>query len=207
MNSRVYQENIGVQIDEAIAASPLSQAVIELMSDKKEENELIKTPTELLSELDNIAVTKLNINTSKLKLWPKSASHLTRKINGIKINLREKGIEITLGKDQGRRNITIRKVPSLPSLPSNTPELSTKQEETMDSKINNEQVSSKVASNENGEKQAQNPSLDGMDSKDGNLQTSREEEEKKEEDYEKQTIEESREEKWRREQEEIAKWG
>ena len=31
---RVYQENIGVQVDEAIASSPLSMAVIELMTDK-----------------------------------------------------------------------------------------------------------------------------------------------------------------------------
>ena len=28
---RVYQDNIGVQIDEAIEASPLSMAVVELM--------------------------------------------------------------------------------------------------------------------------------------------------------------------------------
>ena len=31
---RVYQENIGVQIDEAIDSSPLSQAVIEFMSEE-----------------------------------------------------------------------------------------------------------------------------------------------------------------------------
>ncbi len=31
---RVYQENIGVQIDEAIESSPLSQAVIEFMSEE-----------------------------------------------------------------------------------------------------------------------------------------------------------------------------
>ena len=46
---RVYQENIGVQIDEAIAASPLSQAVIELMSDKKEENESSSTTSKYRS--------------------------------------------------------------------------------------------------------------------------------------------------------------
>ena len=34
---RVYQENIEVQVDEAIAASPLSQAVIELMTMIKKE--------------------------------------------------------------------------------------------------------------------------------------------------------------------------
>ena len=32
---RVYQDNIGVQIDEAIQASPLSMAVIELMDEQR----------------------------------------------------------------------------------------------------------------------------------------------------------------------------
>ena len=127
---RVYQENIGVQIDEAIESSLLSQAIIELMNNSEiEENELTKTPTELYTELENIAVNKLYIDPLKIKSWPKSVSHLTRKINGIKTNLREKGIEITLGKDQGRRIITIRKVLSLPSMSSSNTESSTKQEE------------------------------------------------------------------------------
>ena len=32
---RVYQDNIGVQIDEAIQANPLSMAVVELMDNKE----------------------------------------------------------------------------------------------------------------------------------------------------------------------------
>ena len=63
----------------------------------------------------------------------------------------------------------------------------------MDNKSNNEQMPSKVPSNENGGKQAQNQNLDSKDSKDGNLQTCKEEEAKNN-DYEKQTIEESTEE-------------
>jgi hypothetical protein len=54
-----------------------------------------------------------------------------------------------------------------------------------------------MPSNEIGENQAQKTTLDGIDGIDSNLQTNKEEVIEKE----------SREEKYRREQEEIAKWG
>jgi hypothetical protein len=66
----------------------------------------------------------------------------------------------------------------MPSMPSNTTKSSTKQEEKMDSNSNNEKLPSKVPSPENTENQAQNPNLDGMDSKDGTLLTDKEEEDK-----------------------------
>jgi len=210
---RVYQDNIGVQIDEAIESSLLSQTIIEFMSeeivigtDEATGNDIKSTraaagggewkgtPTELHTEL-NIAIGKLNIHVSRSKLWPKSASALTRKINGVKTNLREKGFEITLGKDEkGKRYITISKMPSILSMSSRTPDSSTKSEEKFDSKSDNEQM----PSNEIGENQAQKTTLDGIDGIDSNLQTNKEE----------VIIEkESGEEKYRREQEEIAKWG
>ncbi len=203
---RVYQENIGIQIDEAIESSPLSQAVLEFMNEeivigtdeatgndiKNTREEWTGTPTELHTELQNIAIGKLNLSVSKIKSWPKIASHLTRRINGIKTNLREKGIEITVGKKQGKRTITLCKVSSLSSTVSNTSESSTNQEEKMDSKSNNEQVLSKMPSTVNTEKQAQTPDLDSKDSKDSNLQLDKEEE--------------SPEEKYWREQEEQKKW-
>ena len=208
---RVYQENIGVQIDEAIESSPLSQTIIELMSeeitttDTDTEGQPIKklrevwtgSPTNLYTELQNIAIGKLNLSLPKIKSWPKSASHLTRRINGIKTNLREKGIEITVGKEQGKRIITISKVPSPASMTSNTSESSTKQEEQMDGKSNNEQMLSTVLSNEIGEKQVQNPTMDSKDSMDINMQTNKEEKEVKKE---------FREEKYLREQEEQKNW-
>ncbi|HTH22291.1 MAG TPA: hypothetical protein VL854_08750 [Nitrososphaeraceae archaeon] len=50
------------------------------------------------------------MNTSKIKEWPKAVNVLTRRINGIKTNLRQKGIEITIGIDEkGDRIITIQK--------------------------------------------------------------------------------------------------
>jgi hypothetical protein len=242
---RVYQENIGIQIDEAIQASPLSQAVIEFMSeeiitiDEETEEQITKSrevwtgsPTDLHTELQNIAIGKLNLIVSKIKAWPKSASYLTRRINGIKTNLREKGIEITVGRDEkGKRTITVCKVPSMPYMSSNTTISSTNQEEKIDSKSNNEQV----PSNENGENQAQKSNLDSMYGIDGTLQTgnkdSKEKEKKdfmminhlvkaesaeeeqykinvqsnsKKKDKEQRGL--SREVKWLREKEEIAKW-
>jgi hypothetical protein len=168
---RVYQNNIGIQIDEAIAASPLSQAIMELMNDKNDE--LTKTPTDLHSELETIAITKLNMNTAKIKSWPKSPSYLSRRLNGIKTNLREKGIEITIGnKDsQDKRLITICKVPSVASMPSKTDKSSTNQSQKIDGTENIDKVPSKVPSTNTSENQAQNPSLDSIDSIDGTLQT------------------------------------
>ena len=114
-----------------------------------DKNEITKSPTEMLIELQNIALDKLNLNISKIKSFPKTPSHLTRRINGIRTNLREKGIEITIGKEMGQRIITIRKILSMPSMPSKTQDPSTKQEKNMDSKSNNQQkMSSKMPSNE-----------------------------------------------------------
>jgi hypothetical protein len=84
---RVYQDNIGVQIDEAIESSPLSQTIIEFMTeeivigtDEATGNDIKSTravagggewkgtPTELHTELQNIAIGKLNINVTRSKL-------------------------------------------------------------------------------------------------------------------------------------------
>ncbi len=127
---RVYQENIGVQVDEAISTSPLSMAIVELMKENeidedtgihiKEIEELNDTATELSQKLNDIAETKLKFPIQRMNSWPKSPSHLSRRLNEIKTNLREKGIEIETGKKDanGNRKITIRKVSSMPSMPS-----------------------------------------------------------------------------------------
>ncbi len=194
----VYAENIGVQVDEAIESSPLSQAVIEFMSEEivigielgtNKEIKIIReewtgTPTELHTMLQNIVIAKLNLIVSKSKSWPKSASALTRKINSVKTNLREKGIEIILGRDEkGNRTITISKMPSMPSKLSKTTESSTNQQQKIDSKYDNEQMPSKMPSNENEQIQAQKSTLDGIDSTDSNLQASKEDEQEERKEY------------------------
>jgi hypothetical protein len=113
---RVYQDNINIQIDEAIQASPLSMAVVELMDNGKEDedSELIGTSTELLLELNEIAETKLKIDIKKISFWPKSPNQLSRRLNEIKTNLREKGIVIENYRDKkGHRKIKIHKVSSI----------------------------------------------------------------------------------------------
>ena len=168
---RVYQENIGVQVDEAIASSPLSMAVIELMTDRTSTSPWTGTPTELFEILNEIAETTLKINTSKIKVWPKSTSYLSRRLNSIRTNLREKGIEIKTGdKDsQDKRLITISKVPSVASVPSKPDNLSTNQPEKVDGTENNDNVPSKVPSTNNEEIQAQNTDSRQHDSIDGTL--------------------------------------
>ena len=53
---RIYQDNISIQIDEAIQANPLSMTVVELINTT---NKMDKTPTELYLELSEILL-KLN---------------------------------------------------------------------------------------------------------------------------------------------------
>jgi hypothetical protein len=125
---RVYQDNISLQIDEAIQANPLAQAIIELMADeiikdektgeeidtKPKEEPLTMTPTNLHRELENIALTKLNLNVSKIKSWPKSPNQLSRRLTEAQTTLREKGIIIERYKDEkGHRKIKICKVSSI----------------------------------------------------------------------------------------------
>jgi hypothetical protein len=125
---RVYQDNINLQIDEAIQANPLAQAIIELMADeiikdektgveigtKPKEESLTMTPTNLHRELENIAITKLNLNVSKIKSWPKTPNQLSRRLTEAQTTLREKGVIIERYKDEkGHRKIKICKASSI----------------------------------------------------------------------------------------------
>jgi hypothetical protein len=113
---RVYQENIGLQIDEAIAASPLSLAVVELMNSVEDDELWSGTATELSEVLNDIAETRLKISIQKIQSWPKSPNYLSRRLKEVKTNLREKGIIIERHKDEkDNRLIKIRKVSSIPS--------------------------------------------------------------------------------------------
>ena len=177
---RVYQDNIGVQIDEAIQASPLSMAVVELMTDEiikdekteeeigiKPKEPLTMTPTDLHIELENIAVTKLNLSVSKIKSWPKSSNQLSRRLNEIKTNLREKGIVVERYKDEKSiRKIKICRVSSTSPYrqePQNQPQNPNKfLDDTFDDRNN-------VSSNNNIENQAQNNDFGRYDSIDDTL--------------------------------------
>jgi len=114
---KAYFDNINIQIDEAIEASPTSIAIIYLL----EKNESwIGTATELKTKLDEIAVEDMKISIEKNSSWAKSPNKLSSRLNEIKTNLREKGIEIEKYKENGKRMIKITKASSLPS---NRPEI------------------------------------------------------------------------------------
>ena len=178
---RVYQDNINVQIDEAIAASALSLTIIEFMiQETAEETEEIRfkdewsgTPGELLTQLDFIAENTLKINISKIKSWPKSPTYLSRRLNEEKTNLREKGFLIETGKKdkKGNRIIEIRKVASIASIASNDDKSSINLDEKFDGTENNDNVVSKVASKENNKNQAQNQDFGRYGAMDATLHT------------------------------------
>jgi hypothetical protein len=108
-----YYRNIDLQVEEAIAANPVGMAIAKFV----ENNQTWEgTATELLSELEGVAA-ELKINTHG-KSWPKSANSLSRKVNLIKTNLREIGIQLDkcyLDENKKSRGIKIRKISSEPS--------------------------------------------------------------------------------------------
>jgi hypothetical protein len=94
-----YFENQKLQTIEALEAQPIGTAVMKLM-----ENGDTWGPTSLgalLERLEGVAV-ELKIST-KSKGWPKSTNYLSRRLNEVKTNLREIGIEVKLDTD-GRTN-------------------------------------------------------------------------------------------------------
>jgi hypothetical protein len=113
-----YYRNIKLQTEEAISANLLGNIMIQFMQDKAE---WTGTATELHMDLQEKAAT-LNINIHD-KSWPKSANSLSRKLNLIKTNLREIGIELDkcyLDENKKSRGIKICKISSEPSEPSET---------------------------------------------------------------------------------------
>lgn len=142
-------------------------AVVELIDNKEEE--WIGTATELSVELNEIAETKLKINIQKIKSWPKSPNQLSRRLNEIKTNLREKGIAIERYKDEkGVRKIKIRKVSSIPSYRQELENQAQKPNKTSDDTFDNTVSLSSTYRDKN---QAQNNGFGRFDSIDDTLHT------------------------------------
>ena len=166
---RVYQNNIGVQIDEAIAASPLSIAVVELMN-SIEDGLWSGTATELSEVLNDIAETKLKISIQKIQSWPKSPNYLSRRLNEVKTNLREKGIVIERYKDEkDNRLIKIRKVSSIPSYRLEYEIQAQNDSKTVDDTFDDTQS---ISSENKKENQAQKTDIRRYDDTDDTLQAS-----------------------------------
>lgn len=93
-----YEENVQNQHEEAISASPIAQAVIELM---KGRTFLESTPSDLLTDLNRIA-RDLSIDT-KMKIWPRDSNWLWRRLIVVRNNLQAIGVEIErLGRGRSR---------------------------------------------------------------------------------------------------------
>jgi len=84
-----YRNNIKVQHQEAVDASPVAQAIEILM---KEKDVWSNTPTELFNVIKGIAE-EYRIDF-KSELWPKSASWVWRRITPVIPNLRARGIKV-----------------------------------------------------------------------------------------------------------------
>jgi hypothetical protein len=85
-----YEDNIAHQNEEALNASLIGGAIINLMENEPLENgEWTDTPTEFLNTL-NVAAIRLGIDV-KAKAWPKNSHWVTRRANEIKTNLGRAG--------------------------------------------------------------------------------------------------------------------
>ena len=167
---RVYQNNIGIQIDEAIAASPLSIAVVELMNSIEDDELWSGTATELSDKLNDIAETKLKISIQKIQSWPKSPNYLSRRLNEVKTNLREKGIVIERHKDEkDNRLIKIRKVSSIPSYRLEPENQAQKNNKTVDDTFDD---TKSIPSENKKENQAQKTDIRRYDDTDDTLHAS-----------------------------------
>ena len=111
-----YHKNINMLTEEAIEAHPVAMAIVRFM---EANSDWAGTVTQLDDELESTA-TKSRIDTFG-KMWPKSASILSRRINEVKTILRSKGITIEsylADTTTGLRGIKICKVQSEQSVSS-----------------------------------------------------------------------------------------
>jgi hypothetical protein len=96
---RAYSRNIEQQKDTALSESPVAQAVLSFMQDKKEYSE---TPTIFYKELTSHAIYELQIDT-RVDSWPKAPNLLSRRLNEISVNLAGAGIGFRTTVDHERK--------------------------------------------------------------------------------------------------------
>lgn len=100
-----YRANIGKQTQVILNENIVATAIFSFMEDRNEEWR--GTATNLLRELTDHAAFQ-NINTYE-KYWPKASNALTRRLNELKISLKEAGIIYTCS-DGNIREVLLRKV-------------------------------------------------------------------------------------------------
>jgi hypothetical protein len=98
----IYQANQANANDVTLEASPVAQAVRDLM--KEHTSAWVGTATALLGELESI----VNEKTTKQKSWPGSGQTLSNELRRLASNLEPVGITITFGlKVKGRRALRL----------------------------------------------------------------------------------------------------
>ena len=97
---QAYQQNIGKKNYQVIEGNPVAMAVVELAN---KTGEWQGTASELLEQLSEIAE-DLNLNT-KTSDWPKTPNVLSRKLNILKVNLQEVGVEYSTSYENRSRII------------------------------------------------------------------------------------------------------
>lgn len=100
-----YNANIQSQNKEALEASPIGELILKFMEDKPSWE---GRAANLLSELEEMAGL-LRVNT-KDKEFPKAPNSLTRRINEIKTNLSEEGIQFEVRRNEKVRTLFLLKV-------------------------------------------------------------------------------------------------
>jgi hypothetical protein len=99
-----YGKNVTAQNEEALNESDVATAIIHLLDESDGCYE--SNPSSLLKDLTSIADNE-NIDT-KNKYWPKKANVLTRRINEIKSNLFDLGVEVNIGRDGRKRWVKLK---------------------------------------------------------------------------------------------------
>jgi hypothetical protein len=102
---QAYRGNIKTQNYQVIEGNPVAVAMVEFMKDKEK---WTGTASELLGHLTKTAEgSKFNI---KDRSWPKTPNGLSRRLNILKTNFFETGIECAFTRESGKRLIILKKI-------------------------------------------------------------------------------------------------
>ncbi|GJM43209.1 MAG: hypothetical protein DHS20C21_00510 [Gemmatimonadota bacterium] len=103
--SRAYARNIGRQVDAAVDASPVAQAMMALMTDRGAWEGMAR---ELLTQLGAVAA-EHQIDT-RSQDWPKSANWLTSRLKEIEPCLQARGIRVITNRTRAGRTLRVERV-------------------------------------------------------------------------------------------------
>jgi hypothetical protein len=102
-----WDEVVKVQNQATLDGSPVAQAIIKFMEDKRE---YAGSSSDLHKKLEGVAES-LGVSIVRDKAWPKSARWLWRRIKEVLPLLVAAGIEAARGRDESTKQITLRKLP------------------------------------------------------------------------------------------------